>query len=364
MRVLHVATELEHGGAERVVVQLVEGQVRRGLEVGVAAGTGALDAEIAGLDVRRTVLTKPRGRALGPVAGATVGVAAAVRADRPDVLHAHNVRATALALVGGRLGLAGRAPAVLTTFHGVTPEEYPAAARVLRRSGHTACVSGELRDGMLAQGVPADRLTVVENAVAPATPLSVERRRALDEELGLDGPVVAVVGRLVAQKAHDRFLAAAAAIAAHRSDVTFLVVGDGVLREDLERRARELGLTGCVRFTGARSDARDIIARADLLAFSSIWEGLSIAALEALAAGTPVVTTAAEGMGVLADEGAAVTVPGGDDDALATAISDLLADDARRERMGEAGRRLVAERFAVPVMLDAYERLYERLLDA
>jgi glycosyltransferase involved in cell wall biosynthesis len=174
--------------------------------------------------------------------------------------------------------------------------------------------------------------------------------------------VVAIVGRLVPQKAHDRFLAAAAEVATQRPDVVFLVVGEGPLRAGLERRTGELGLTRAVRFTGLRSDARDLIARADVLVFSSLWEGLSIAALEALAAGTPVVTTAAEGMGPLADEGAAITVPGGQDGALGSAIVALLADEALRQEMGAVGRRLAAGRFSLPAMVDAYEALYAEIV--
>lgn len=359
MRILHTVVVLDRGGAERVVLQLLEGQTGRGHEAGLLAGPGPLEAEVAALGVPRRSLPAPRSRSPVAVVRGAIAVAAAVRDLRPDVVHAHNVRATALAVLGVRLALVRRAPPVLSTFHGVAPEEYEGAARVLRRSGLVACVSSDLRDKLAALGLAPARLAVVENAVAPAAPLAEDTRRRLDEELALQGPVVAIVGRLVPQKAHERFLAAAAIVAAQRPDVTFLVVGDGHLRADLEERARALGVDRAVRFAGLRSDARDLIARADLLVFSSVWEGLSIAALEALTAGTPVVTTAAEGMAALADAGAAVTVPVGDDDALAAAVLALLADEDRRRRMGEAGRRLADSRFALPTMLSAYERLYE-----
>ena len=113
--------------------------------------------------------------------------------------------------------------------------------------------------------------------------------------------------------------------------------------------------------TGIRGDATTIIARSDLLVFSSDWEGLSIAALEALARGVPVVSTAVEGTRELLSEGAGVVVPH-EEEALAAAIVECLGDPARRSELGATGRRLHRERFSSARMAAAYRTLYERLL--
>ena len=108
-----------------------------------------------------------------------------------------------------------------------------------------------------------------------------------------------------------------------------------------------------------RRDVGILLARADLLAFSSGWEGLSIAALEALATGTPIVTTPVEGMQVLlGDQRAGLIAPEMSPDALATAIGALAADPGRRAAMAAAGPGLVRASFSVEAMLDAYEALY------
>ena len=96
----------------------------------------------------------------------------------------------------------------------------------------------------------------------------------------------------------------AVAVAAQHPDARFRLVGDGPRRYELEALSHRLGLMNRVEFLGARPDARAIIAASDLLVFSSEWEGLSIAALEALAAGVPVVSTPVEGMRVIQDGGA------------------------------------------------------------
>ena len=109
---------------------------------------------------------------------------------------------------------------------------------------------------------------------------------------------------------------------------------------------------------GARADARELMARADLLVVSSDSEGQSIAVLEALSAGTPVVSTPVPGMSGLLGGGAGVVVGDFTPAALAAAVRELLADPARRTDMGAIGAALVREHFSVDAMVSAYERAY------
>jgi glycosyltransferase involved in cell wall biosynthesis len=157
-------------------------------------------------------------------------------------------------------------------------------------------------------------------------------------------------------------LEAAAVVRETHPDVTFLIVGDGPRRAELEARATELGVQDVVRFTGARDDARALIALSDLLVFSSDWEGLSIAALEALAAGTPVVTTDVAGMRELLAGGAGTIVPGHDPTDLAGALSALLSDEPRRLEMARIGQAKIAAEFSATVMREQYAAAYRRLL--
>jgi glycosyltransferase involved in cell wall biosynthesis len=257
---------------------------------------------------------------------------------------------------------AGRPP-VLATFHGVLPVEYRRAARLLHAADHTACVSTDLRESIVGAGLHERRTSLVRNAITAAVPLAPAERTALDDELGLAGaPVVAIVGRLVPQKAHERFVVAAQRIAAELPGARFLVLGEGPRRGEIEALVAAAGLTERVAFTGVRYDARRVIARADLLVFSSEWEGLSIAALEALAAGTPVVSTDVQGMReLLVESGAGAVVPLDDGSALGARILCLLRDEREREQMSRAAQRLIADEYSIDVMIDAYEGLYERL---
>ena len=223
-------------------------------------------------------------------------------------------------------------------------------------------MSTDLARALVEAGRDRSRTVVIPNGIAPVAPLGDAARAALDAELDIAGaPVVAMVGRLVPQKAPDRFLAVAAHVTRTHPEARFLVVGDGPLRADLEVRVRELRIADRVRFTGIRSDARALIARSSLLLFTSDWEGLSIAALEALSAGIPVVSTEVEGMQALAAGGAVEIVPDRAPQALGRAVGDLLSDSRRRAEMGERGQALVAERFSLEAMTGAHAELYGSL---
>ena len=141
----------------------------------------------------------------------------------------------------------------------------------------------------------------------------------------------------------------------------FVVVGDGPLRAELTEQARALGLDGRLTFTGLRHDAPAFAARADLVVVSSDSEGLPLVVLEALAAGTPVISTPVEGVRELCEAGVVEIVPEAGAEALATGIVELLADPRRRAQMGARGRELVAARYSGDAMVDAYERLYVEL---
>ena len=360
MRVMLAVAEMSVGGAERTIVGLAGELAVRGHSVAVAASPGALDSELGSLEVERYPLDVAARSVLRT--GAVVApFARLIRRWRPDVVHAHNVRVGALAGLAVRLARRRARPPVLTTFHGVAANDRTTAARLLRLSDAVVCVSPDLADALAAAGHRGP-IAVVANAIATPAPLSVKRRGVLRAELGAaDGMLFSAVGRMVPQKRQAWFLDAAALVLARRPRTRFALVGDGVLRAELEAHAQQLGIAEAVRFTGMRLDGWDLIAASDALVFSSESEGLSIAALEALAAGVPVVTTRVEGMTSLLADGAGVVVDG-DPAALAAALVALVDDPGRITEMGSIGRRVVRSRHSPTVMAEAYLRRYEEVL--
>jgi len=340
MRILHSIQELGVGGAERVVVTLARAADERGDTVAVAARDGDLVAELPP-DAERfeLPLIGRRPRNMLAAAGA---VDRALRRFKPDVVHAHN---PAVGLATGLAALRGHRTRGLVSVHGVPDEDYEHAARALRLAGLPVIACGPGIAAGLADAGLAVHATI-PNGVAPP-PAPADRAA-----LGAQGRLLVTVGRLTPAK--NQALAVAAL--AHVPDATLLVVGDGPERAAVEAAARQLD--GRVVFTGTRRDARAITGAADVVVIPSESEGLPLAALEALAAGRPIVATAVRGLRDLLDDGrTALLVPPGDPEALAAAVRRVLDDPALARSLGEAGLQ-EASRYTENGMVEAYLRLY------
>lgn len=352
MRVLHVIQELRPGGAERVLISLAGGSERQGHAVATAAAPGPLVAELSGRTYSLPVLS----RRPWLVPGAALALRSALRDFHPDLVHAHNpgmAAVTALATLRGR-----RAPAVVS-FHGVPDDEYAAAARVLRIAGLPVVACGPGVAEALAARACSVRATIL-NGISPA-PAAADRR-ALQRELGLDEELSLIVGvgRLVPQK---NFALAVRGVA-EMDGAALVVVGEGNLRTELEALTAKLGIAHRVVFAGFRPDARKIVGAADAVVVSSEWEGLSLAVLEALASGTPLVATAVRGIRELVEhERHALLVPPNDAVALRLALERVLADRALAASLGASARELAA-RHGEDRMVRGYLDLYDELLRA
>jgi glycosyltransferase involved in cell wall biosynthesis len=346
VRILQVIQELGVGGAERVVAGLLRGAREAGHVSAIAAAAGPVEAE---LDVRRydvPLLERRPWRA----ATAALAIDRALRDFRPDVVHVHNPGVSlpvALATVRGR-----RTPA-LVSVHGVPDADYRQAARLLRLGGLPVISCGPGVTAGLDEAGLAVRETVV-NGVAPAPPPA--DRGALTAEWDLDPGrrLVLVVGRLAPVKNPGL------AIAALRDlpDVTLAFVGDGPLRPELGALAESTGVSDRVVFAGLRKDARALIGAADAVALTSHSEGLPLAVLEALAAGTPLVATAVRGVRELLHDGEdCLLVPPDDASALAAALRRVLDEPELAATLARTGRALAA-RHSEQAMVDRFLDLY------
>jgi glycosyltransferase involved in cell wall biosynthesis len=330
VRILHVIQELGTGGAERILISAYRGAREAGHEVFVAAAPGPLAAEIEGEVFPMPIVRRKPWR----LPAAALAVRRAVRASRPDVIHAYN---PTMALAAG---LATRRPG-LVNLQGVAEEDWPATVRLVRlsRLAPVACGPG-VAAALEEHGLPP--FATVPNAVGPA-PLPGERVAG-----------VIAVGRLVEQKNHELAIRAMTEV----PGATLAIVGDGPLRPELERLAAELGAS--VIFTGVRRDARALMGAADVVVMPSRWEGLPLTALEALASGTPLVATNVRGLRELLTDGENALLVPEEPDALAAAIRRVLEDDQLAARLSEAGRQVEgagSDAALVAGFLSIYERL-------
>jgi glycosyltransferase involved in cell wall biosynthesis len=173
-------------------------------------------------------------------------------------------------------------------------------------------------------------------------------------------PMLGFVGDLCRQKAVDNLLRAVGAL---EDECRLILIGDGGERASLEALTRDLKLADRVTFTGHRQDAIDLYDQFDVVVCPSLFEGMPNVVLEAMAAGAPVIASAVDGaLEIIGDRPVGLLFPPGDEEALASAISDLLNDPVRRKEMGAAGRSWVSENYSMTRTVDRVEELFERLI--
>ena len=229
-------------------------------------------------------------------------------------------------------------------------------------------------------GCHTSRCVTVYNAVDVGE--GIDSARSLRSELGLrpETQLVGSVGRIDPWKGVDVFVRAASRIRTQHPDVRFIVAGSPGPRDeeiaydrDLRKLAAELGLDNAITFLGFRDDALEVIAQLDVLSVPSIilktsdgihTEGFGRTAAEGLAVGTPVVASQVGGLPeIIQDRRTGITVPPGDDGALAAAVCSLLEDTALGSELTRAGRARFHDCFSVDSHLGAVQSLYDTILD-
>jgi glycosyltransferase involved in cell wall biosynthesis len=291
-----------------------------------------------------------------------------------DIIHAHLSDSTLLSIPAARR--AG-VPCVCATVHSVvlteqrgllSPREWlqrVAINRMFARADRIIAVSnGVFRAIRSHTRIPRERILTIPNGVEPNPFARHEDRHTLRPLLDLppDRPLVVTVGRLTREKGHSYLQDALASIPASQRPLT-LIVGDGPEREELEARNRAMDLAEDIRFLGNRRDVPALLSAADLFVLSSLWEGLPLVLLEAMAAGLPAVVTAVGGNPEVVEDGVSgVLVPAGDEQALAAAVLSLLNNPLRRQHMGQAARERFERYFSMRRFIEAHESLYEKML--
>jgi glycosyltransferase involved in cell wall biosynthesis len=196
--------------------------------------------------------------------------------------------------------------------------------------------------------------------------IAADENRRLRTELGIAStdPVIGVVGSLYPVKGHHHLLAAVPQVLRVYPQATFLIVGKGDLEDSLREEVMRRGLERAVRFLGYREDVPNLLSIMDIFVLPSLSEGLSLALLEAMAAGKPVVATNVGGNPELVRDGVTgFSVPPQDPDAIAGGILSLLGDERRRKIFGDNGRQRVKQYFSLEAMADNYQKLYETCLE-
>jgi len=339
---------------------LVEGLAARGYRNVVFCPPGSRLASAAPAAGAETAAARMRNEVDLP---SVLRLARGFRAARVDLVHLHTGRATWLGGLAARLaGL----PA-LTTRRMDRPIRRGARTRLVYESltRKVVAISPGVARCLAEGGVPAGRVVTIASSVDPERLRPTRRREAVRAELGA-GPgevVVLVLATLSRRKGVDLLLEALSALRAQGCGCTLWIAGDGEEAAALRAQAARLGLEAQVRFLGRRDDKAELLAGCDLLAMPSRQEGLGVAALEAMAAGRPVVGSRVGGLqDAVVHERTGLLVPPEDTEALTAALRRVITDAGLRRRLGEAGPARVEEGFLASQMVEAYEQLYADIL--
>ncbi len=298
----------------------------------------------------------------GLTAPRTIGVLRGLaREMSADLIHTHLTRATYMGFFTGAME---RIP-VVSTVHVATRDF---AYRFLPMRNHWyVAVSDYLRQRLVDRGVPPDHVETVYNGTDFGGASAAPRVDGLSvrAELGLpaDAALVGEFGRVDAFKGQHILVQAAPSIVSRCPQAYFIFVGyaEPSIQQRLWEMASSAGVADRLRFTGVRNDVPRLMHAMDVMTLPSITEACSMAIIESMAVGRPVVATRAGGNVELIVEGETGRLTERTPAALAQAISSLLEDPEERSRMGEAARLRADERFTVGAMATAMERLYSRV---
>jgi glycosyltransferase involved in cell wall biosynthesis len=385
IRILRVAGRLNVGGPTLHVAYLSAGLAERGYETTLVAGNVARGedsmtfvAENLGVPVVR--LGEMR-RDISPLrdARAVTHLVRLIKETRPHILHTHMAKAGALGRLAALASGEARPQVILHTFHGHVLRHYFDPVRnvafrrlerwLARTTTVLVAVSPEVRDELVELRVaPAEKFVVVRLGIELPERIGAHDGR-LEQRRMLGIPperfVVGWIGRMTEIKRTDDVLRVFQQLRESGVDACLCLVGDGPDRPAIERRAKELGIMRNTLFLGFQRDVAPLYASFDVLLLPSASEGTPVSAIEALAAGMPVVATRVGGVpdvvrdgedGLLAEPGAI--------DELSEHLIRLARDPALRERMGASGRERVVVRYNVGRLVDEMDTLYRSLLEA
>jgi len=360
-KVLHIIPNFGLGGAERLLMNLLEAFDYKRFEVAAVSlypesGT-ILEKKIREKCYKVYFLNKHRGPDLRMIPR----LYRVMKDFRPDVVHTHRyvLRYTLLAT------LFYRVPVQIHTVHNIAQKEVEWMGKVFHwfafRLGAVVpvSISQEVANTIKALYGCNIYTPVIYNGIP--TCYFIDKRFQDDTEK--KDIILLHIGRFQPQKNHLLLIKAYEIAKKEYPSISLWLVGDGPLRGRVEKLVKEKGFERNVKFLGVREDVAKLLSEADVFILPSDWEGVPLSILEAMAASKPVIATSVGGVPELVENGVSgILVPPGNPEALAKAILHLANDPDLRQRMGKAGQKIAIERFDISRTAREYEALYLELL--
>lgn len=362
IRILQITRDLDLGGLQQVIYNLCRTIDRERFDIAVLCltHTGCFADDVQQLGIPVYLLEqKPNGVDYF----AFFKVARLLKQLKIDIVHTHNTQP----FFDGTLGalIAGVKTVIHTDHARLFPDKkrYMIAEWLLSRFAYRVVGCSEHTSQQLIkyEKISPKKIITIPNGIDGSRFQLEINKSAKRRDLGIraNGPVLGVASRLTRQKGITYLLQAMPAILQAHPDTTLVVAGNGDLREALQREAVQLGIEQSVCFCGARKDIPELLHLFDIYVMPSLWEGLPMILLEAMAAGCPIIATDVGGNGSAVNhERTGLLVPPESSEALAQAIVELLDKPALRRQYADAAQLLFERDFSAKSMTARYEELY------
>ena len=361
MSVVHLETGRHLYGGALQVLYLAQGLEERGVKSVLMVPRGSEVAAAARKRWLRVEEFPYRGEA--DVVAATRMLWRFSRRD-VEIVHLHSRRGADT--LGGLAGTLVRAPVVLTRRVDNREIDWIVGAKygLYRR---IVAISGAVRDVLVDQGVPGEKISLVHSAVDASVWRSPRSAAARDREFDLErgAPAGAMVAQFVPRKGHWVLMHALAILKRHGHSPNIVLFGRGPMRDEVAALAETAGVLGQIRFAGFRDDLNRWLGAFDFCVHPALREGLGVAALQAGAAGLPVIGGRAGGIPEVVEDGrTGLLCPPGDAGALAEAIRRLLEDPKAARALGQSARTRIESRFSIDAMVEGNLAVYREVVRA
>jgi glycosyltransferase involved in cell wall biosynthesis len=375
VKVLHIVGDSKYGGGALVIQRLAEMAKTQGWEVDILTTdpkfqevlrdieVGVVDLDVIWRDIR------PWKDFCG-----MLRLYRFLKDSDYTLIHTHTSKA---GLVGRLASWLARRRVIIHTVHGFAFHENSSQRQLqfysfLERLAahwctHVVTVSEFHRDWAIRLHIAdRDKITAIPNGIPADRIVSEVSPEAVKVSLGLsaDEVMVLAAGRLAEQKGLEYLLKAVALLKTEiTSPFRIVLAGEGPLKTDLEGLSQRLGIQDNVLFLGFRDDIDNLVSACDVIAMPSLWEGLSISLLEGMAAGKPVITTTIGSNREVTRNGeGAVLVPTKDENALASALKEMIDDPSQARQVAAKAKEIFYENYSEERMISQYRDLYMKLL--
>lgn len=285
----------------------------------------------------------------------------------PKIIHIHSRRgADTVGLLAARWFGGGAKVILSRRVDDPVPAGVVSKWRYQTLPDQLVAVSKGIVKALVLAGVPETSIEQIYSAIEIEKYQVTGKEEAIRAEFGIDGEtrVIAVIGQLIPRKGQRFLVEALPTLLKTFPKIKLLLLGEGESEPELREQVKQLNLAEQVVFAGYRDDVGAVLSVVDVLVHPALMEGFANVAMQAMAAGVPVVSSDVGGMGEsVRHEQTGLLVPPGDVPALVDAVSKLLSDEALRHQLGKTGMQVVQDEFTVEISIGKYANLYRKILN-